>query len=46
MLGHNSGQRISYWELGRKAPGPRSLQRLACVLEVHWTDFYARHTGD
>ena len=46
LLGYASGQRISYWELGRKAPGPRSLQRLACVLEVHWTDFYARHADD
>jgi DNA-binding transcriptional regulator YiaG len=43
LLGYASGQRISYWELGRKAPGPRSLERLACVLEVHWTDFYSRH---
>jgi len=46
ILGHRSGQRISYWELGHKAPGPRNLERLACVLEVHWTDFYARHDDD
>lgn len=46
LLGYASGQRISYWELGRKAPGPRSLERLACVLEVHWTDFYALHAEE
>jgi DNA-binding transcriptional regulator YiaG len=46
ILGYASGQRISFWEKGQKAPGPRSLERLACVLEVHWTDFYARHDND
>jgi DNA-binding transcriptional regulator YiaG len=46
ILGHTTGERISYWERGEGAPSPRNLERLACVLEVHWTDFYARNADD
>ncbi len=45
MLDLRRRNTVSNWERGVHAPDAAHLERLAAVLEVHWTDFYRRDDG-